>query len=147
MDSSAGCWVMCVPFLVAWVHTTPQTDPPTGNQRHIAHDSLKRINYNTLIFLVFLRRGVSGQQIKSTSQKNFDMTLEATPLHTHAHMALHPESTLPALLNLGKQCKQSELLKSPFTSQEGKRGGGGASSKPGHFPKKSLHPPGFKSPS
>lgn len=134
MDSSARCWVMCVSFLVAWVHTT--TDPPTGNHRHIARCSLTHINYNTLI---------NGPQIKSASQKkNFDMTLEATPLYTHAHMALHhPKSMLPAIPNSGKQ---SELLKSPFTSQEGKRGGRGASSKPGHFPKKSLHPPGFKSP-
>lgn len=136
----------------SWRGCTPQTDPPTGNQRHISHCSLKRINYNTLIFLVFLRSGpvggFSGPQIKSASQKkNFDMTLEATPLHTHAHMALHhPESTLPALFNSGKQCKQRELLKSPFTSQEGKRGGRGASSKLGHFPKKSLHPSEFKSP-
>lgn len=31
-------------------------------------------------------------------------------------------------------------VKSPFTSEEGRRGARGASSKPGHFPKKSLHP-------
>lgn len=37
-------------------------------------------------------------------------------------------------------------VKSPFTSEEGRRGARGASSKPGHFPKKSLHPREFKSP-